>query len=1037
MNHRLQAHHAKTTLPAPADASLHYTPSFASEELYQVIFEQAADGIFIADPQGHYLRANQQGCQMLGYTPEELLQLSIQDLIAAEDLINEPLHLENLQTQKSILKERSLRCKDGSLRLVELKAQMLADGQLVAFVRDITERKRAEETEHARLQNMAMAQRHAHFGSWELTLNDDLDVINPHVLSDECYRIFGFEPGAVKMTTELFCNCIHPDDREQLLSTARQNLQAGRGASYEYRILLPDGSIRYIQQQSNYIRDRQTHQPIRVVSTVHDITAHKQTEAALHYQANLLQNVTDAIIATDLSYHITSWNHGAEALLGWRADEVIGKRLGDILQVQYLDAQPDAMLTQLYAQGSWQGETMQRHKDGTRRYVLASVTWLKDGAGNILGTVGVSRDITEQKRAENALRLSEERFIKIFRTSPAAMGILRQSDVRLIDVNTSFLDIFGYSREEMLGYQFDELAICTAADERARFSQILRKQGWVRNFAATAQTKSGTIINLLLSAETVELAGETYILTTIFDITDRKQAEERLTLALDAAQMGVWEWREQTDEFSWSPECSTILGIAYSSTSAAAFVNFLHPDDLVNVINTFDNAVLTQTGYTIDYRIIRPNGETRWVSQLGRAICDSSGKPVRVLGTVQDVTERKRAEALQAKLEEQLRQAQKMETIGRLAGGIAHDFNNLLTVIQGYCDLMEAQMAHTNPLRTKLEQIRKAGNRAAALTGQLLAFSRKQMLAPSMLDMNSLVANLQGMLERLIGEDIALVTLLQPALWSVIADASQIEQVIMNLVVNARDAMPTGGRLTIETSNVTLDPAVLRNNHAPTETTTAGPYVMLAVTDTGCGIDAQSRAHIFEPFFTTKEQGKGTGLGLATAHGIVKQSGGDIFVYSEPNYGSTFKIYLPASKDATHQPPASHVQPLSSRGTETILLVEDEEMVSGLVKAALQDKGYTVLEERCASEALALCAQHPDMIDLLVTDVVMPQMSGRELAEQILTLRPTMKVLFTSGYTDDAVVRHGLLTAEVEFLPKPFSTSALAAKVREILDKLT
>ena len=1037
MNHRLQAQNKQAVSPESADCTLPCSPSHASEELYQAIFEQAADGIFVADAQGRYLAANQQACQMLGYTQEELLQLSVQDLIPAEDLAREPLNLAELHTQNSVLRERRLRCKAGHYLVVEIKAKKLSDGRLIAFVRDITERKWREETQRALVQNMAAAQRHAHFGSWELTFTDQQALSDPYVWSDECYRIFGFEPGKVEMTTQLFYSLIHPDDREQFLSMAHQDVQAGRGATYEYRIIRPDGAIRYIQQQSSSIKERHTQRLLRMVSTVHDITDKKQTEAALHYQANLLQNITDAIIATNLDFHITSWNHGAETLFGWRADEVMGHRLRDILQVQYVYAPIDIVLQQLHTQGHWAGETIQYHKDGTRRNVMTSVTWLKDVDGTILGTVGASRDITEQKHTKAALRQSEERFTKVFRASPAALGILRMADVRIIEANTSFLGIFGYSREEVIGHQFYTLDICTTPEERTLFSQTLRQQGWVHNFAATARKKSGAVINILLSAETVEFEGEPHILTIVFDITDHVQAKERLTLALEASQMGVWEWTAQTDEFSWSPECCTILGIEYSSTPAAALVNFLHPDDLVHVINMFDNAIANKMGYLIEYRIIRPNDEVRWVSQLGRAIFDAGGNPVRMLGTVQDITEHKEAAQLQAKLEEQLRQAQKMETIGRLAGGVAHDFNNLLTVIQGYCDLIQAKMAETDPLHSKLEQIRKAGKRAAALTGQLLAFSRKQMLAPTVLDLNSLVANLQGMLERLIGEDITLTTVLQPALWSVTADASQIEQVIMNLVVNARDAMPTGGKLTIETGNVRLDPISLLQHYAnaPTEVLT-GPYVMLAVTDTGCGIQQQIRAHLFEPFFTTKEQGKGTGLGLATAYGIIKQSGGDIFVYSEPDHGATFKIYLPAHQIPANHPVAAHPQASFSHGSETILLVEDEEMVRGLVKTALQDKGYTILEARCASEALALCTQHLDAIDLLVTDVVMPEMSGRQLAEQIRALRPSIKVLFTSGYTDDTVVRHGLLTAEVEFLPKPFSTHSLTAKVRDVLDKL-
>ncbi len=1034
MNPRLQEHHGKPSTESSPRAEP--VPPPVADEFYQVIFDQAADGIFVSDAQGRYLAVNQQGCQMVGYTHEELLRLSVYDLLPAAELTRQPLRLAELRARHSVLMERTICRKDGTFFPIEVRAQMLSDGRVVAFLRDITARKQAEETQHVNDQNMALAQRHAHFGSWELLFNDEFELVSPYIWSDECYRIFGFDPGSGAMTTERFFSRIHPEDRAEVLQKARQNLKAGKEATYEYRLALPDGAIRHIQQHSSYIRNQQTGRTQRIISTVHDVTDYKAIEATLHYQANLLQHVHDAIIATNLDFHITSWNHGAETLFGWRADEVMGRRLRDLLRVQYVHAPPDVVVAHLHTQGHWRGETIQYHKDGTPRYIMSSVSLLKDADGNIVGTVGVSRNITEQKHAEDALRQSEERFIKIFRASPAALGILRQADTCLVDVNMSFERLFGYAHAAIVGQRFTDLNICTTPIERTIFAQKLRAQGWIRDFEATAATQDGKILNILLSAEIVELAGEAHILVIIFDITKRKQAEERLTLALEAAQMGVWEWTAQTDEFSWSPECSTILGIDYAMTPTIDFVKFLHPDDLVNVINTFDNEILHQTGYTIDYRIIRPSGEVRWVSQLGRAIRDSGGNIVRVLGTVQDVTERKRVEMLQAKLEEQLRQAQKMETIGRLAGGIAHDFNNLLTVIQGYCDLMQMQIPNNNSLYNKLEQIRKAGQRATALTGQLLAFGRKQMLAPSILDLNSLVLNLQSMLERLIGEDISLSTNLHPALWSVIVDASQIEQVIMNLVVNARDAMPTGGTLSIETSNVMLDPLALRNSYAnPQVSVTAGPYVMLAVTDTGCGIDAQIRAQIFEPFFTTKEQGKGTGLGLATVYGIVKQSGGDIFVYSEPGHGSTFKIYLPASKVSINPQVTVPIPAPASVGSETILLVEDEEMVRELVKAALQAKGYTILEARHASEALALFTQHLNTIDLLVTDVVMPQISGRELAEHLITLRPGLKVLFTSGYTDDAVVRHGLLTAEVEFLPKPFSTHTLATKVREVLDK--
>jgi CheY-like chemotaxis protein len=344
--------------------------------------------------------------------------------------------------------------------------------------------------------------------------------------------------------------------------------------------------------------------------------------------------------------------------------------------------------------------------------------------------------------------------------------------------------------------------------------------------------------------------------------------------------------------------------------------------------------------------------------------------------------------------------------------------------------LIHDELDHTSPIRQEVLAIERAGERAASLTQQLLAFSRQQILVPTVLDLNSLVANLRTMLERLISEDITLVTILPPGLRSIMADPSQIEQVIMNLVVNARDAMPTGGRLTIETANIDLD-----NSYASTHPEApVGPCVMLVVTDTGCGMDAPTRARIFEPFFTTKEPGKGTGLGLATIYGIIKQSGGEITVYSEPGQGTTFKIYLPASAIACGDRAAPKPRPVTCGGTETILLAEDEENVRNLASTALRAHGYTVLEARNGSEALSLSEQYQKPIDLLVTDVVMPQISGRVLAEQLTALRPTLKVLFMSGYMDDVVVRHGVLAAEVEFLPKPFSPSALVAKVREVLD---
>jgi signal transduction histidine kinase/ActR/RegA family two-component response regulator len=389
-----------------------------------------------------------------------------------------------------------------------------------------------------------------------------------------------------------------------------------------------------------------------------------------------------------------------------------------------------------------------------------------------------------------------------------------------------------------------------------------------------------------------------------------------------------------------------------------------------------------------------------------------------------DITERTR-------LEEQLRQSQKMEAIGQLAGGVAHDFNNLLTVITGYTDMLLDGLEPADPRFAPLEEIRKAGDRASSLTHQLLAFSRKQILEPKILDLNAEVADIEKMLRRVIGEHIDLVTILKGDLRPVKADPSQIHGAILNLAVNARDAMPRGGKLTIETANVNLD-----ETYAATHMEVQpGPYVMLAVTDTGCGMHPETLARLFEPFFTTKEVGKGTGMGLATVYGIVKQSGGSIHVYSEPGQGTVFKIYLPSMGEDLSCEPAPEPAVEAPRGTETVLVVEDEEAVRGLTCEALQTSGYTVLEACRGEEAIRLCQQSEKPIHLLLTDVIMPQMSGPELATRINDLCPALKVLFVSGYTDHAIVRHGMLNRDTSFLQKPFSPAELARKVRQVLDE--
>jgi two-component system cell cycle sensor histidine kinase/response regulator CckA len=479
----------------------------------------------------------------------------------------------------------------------------------------------------------------------------------------------------------------------------------------------------------------------------------------------------------------------------------------------------------------------------------------------------------------------------------------------------------------------------------------------------------------------------------------------------------------------WNPTAERLFGFRKEEILGLGppYENFVPPsarpqtEEILRRIRAGDMAA-----HSVNDNLTR-EGQLITCEWFNTPLLTEDGRFTGILCLAQDVTGRRR-------LEEQLRQAQKMEAVGRLAGGIAHDFNNLLTVINGYSGLLLDALTGDDSRRDLAAEVLRAGERAAALTRQLLAFSRQQVVAPRLLDLNSVVADMEKMLRRVIGEDVELATSLQPGLRPIKADPGQVEQVLMNLAVNARDAMPQGGRLTIETRNVNLDESYVRVR----PDVRPGPYVLLAVSDTGHGMTAEVKARLFEPFFTTKEAGLGTGLGLATVYGIVKHSGGHIEVYSEPGAGTTFKVYLPRAEGVGKPGRSYQGEMVSPQGSETILVAEDEEGVRSLICAVLRGQGYLVLEAGNGEEALALCERHEGPIDLLVTDVVMPGLGGRQLAERLAGLHPRcfpqVRVLYLSGYTDDAVVRHGVLHEQVHFLQKPFSPVALAQKVREVLD---
>jgi PAS domain S-box-containing protein len=513
-----------------------------------------------------------------------------------------------------------------------------------------------------------------------------------------------------------------------------------------------------------------------------------------------------------------------------------------------------------------------------------------------------------------------------------------------------------------------------------------------------------------------------------------RESEARLARAQETAHLGSWELTltslEDVDQNAlwWSDEVYRIFGYLPGEVrvSNELFFRSVPAAEVPRIQEAIQKSLRDGGAYFIRHRVIRPDGTERVVEERSTVVRDSAGRPTRMVGTVLDVTERQR-------LEEQLLQAQKMDAVGRLAGGVAHDFNNLLTAIIGSADLLRERLPDNHPERVEADEIRAAALRAADLTRQLLAFSRRQILAPQVLHLNRVVAGMNKMLRRLIGEDIEFRCVLTPELGAVRADPGQIEQVIMNLVVNARDAMPRGGTLTIETANVELDEAY-GAEHVPVA---RGHHVLLSVSDTGVGMDGRTQARLFEPFFTTKAQGQGTGLGLSTVYGIVKQSGGYIWVFSELGRGSTFKVYLPRVASETESPLAAQSQPRLPEvpgGRETLLIVEDQAEVRRLTEKVLKARGYTVLVAENGPEALRMAEQHAGPIDLLLTDVVMPQMSGREVGMLLGAVRPKLKVLYLSGYADESIVHRGVLEPGLAFLQKPFSPESLARKVREMLD---
>ncbi len=617
--------------------------------------------------------------------------------------------------------------------------------------------------------------------------------------------------------------------------------------------------------------------------------------------------------------------------------------------------------------------------------------------------------IAERLVLEHArLRDREVRFRRLFDSGVAGVTI-SDFDGNFKEANEAFLCMLGYTRPEMLAGKLN-WEVITPLDRLVRDTEDrmqLRATGFLPLREREFVHKDGHHIAALVGSAALE--GTTECIGYVTDISERKRAE----LALQASEEQYRALFEQSPFPKVLYDEDTLAILAVNEPTIRAY-GYTREEFLAMTLHDIRDAAPARHRKR-DGTIIDVDVTVRSFAFAGRSCA---------LAVALDVTERNR-------MEQQLRQSQKMEAIGSLAGGIAHDFNNLLSIILSYSEMLTAELKPLDPMRHDLGEIRAAGQRAAALTRQLLAFSRQQILQPKLIDLDDVILDVSKMLRRVLGEDIDLNIVSCPALGKTLADPGQIEQILMNLIVNARDAMPKCGHLTIETANIALDA-----EYAASHTEVAsGNYVMLAVTDTGEGMSAAVRARIFEPFFTTKEAGKGTGLGLSTVFGIVRQSGGHIWVYSELDAGTTFKVYFPLVVTDDAVMISLSPEPRAHRpANETILLVEDEDSVRTLTRTILERNGYLVLEARSGGDALLICEQHTAKIHVLLTDVVMPRMSGRQLAERLYTVRPEMKVLYMSGYADNSIVRHGVLDSDVSFLQKPITPDALTTKLREVIE---
>ena len=827
-----------------------------------------------------------------------------------------------------------------------------------------------------------------------------------------------------------------PEDRVRVASELARITRTGeRDMAIVIRAQHRDGGLRWYESTATNLLDDPDVGAI--VGTFRDVTARTVAGADLHDSRNDLEEA-QAIA------HLGSWSAGAapdaEITCSKECYRIFGVPVGTVLTKAffYASVHPEdrAHVAKALPHAVSTGEPSEaefrlRRADGELRWVVARMLPDLSTPGPPTRVFGTILDVTEHHLAGEALRASEERYRRIVENTAEGVWMYDAQHVTTA-MNARMAEMLGCTVADAIGRpilaffaESGPVSFNPRTEDRPRGVSD-RSDSWLRRTDGTS---------LLCSIQANPLFDPQGrfegVLALVSDVSAQRRTEEtraRLAAIVESSEDAIIGANTDGTITSWNRGAEAIYQYRADEIVGRSAFLLVPEDQLPGERIALDRIAAGQAVGVYSCARRRKDGSLVEVALTSTTIRDATGTVIGVARIARDLTARRKVEVELKRTEDQLRQAQKMEAVGRLAGGIAHDFNNLLSVILSYAQLALEDLEPGNPLRDDMIQIDQAGNQAASLTRQLLAFSRQQVLQPIVVDLNTIVLPMERMLRRTLGEDVALTFHAAQAVGSVVADPSQIEQVLMNLAVNARDAMPEGGNLTIETADVRIDEGRVgdRSGVVP------GDYVMIAVTDSGVGMDAATCARIFEPFFTTKPVGKGTGLGLSTVFGIVHQSGGYVGVYSELGHGTTFKIYLPRTDRvaaAAETEPGSHVL----RGSETILIVEDDAQVRAVACTILRRNGYNVLETSNGGEAFLVSKDFPATIDLLLTDVVMPRMSGRKLAEELALQRPRMKVLFASGYTDDAIVHHGVLNSGVAFLQKPFTPDALLRKVRDAL----